>query len=210
MMSAVLCFTAVSASCFASRFSNLFLVNSAMDARRVAPATVQPMGPARASSAVPAAVPPPPAAMAPPPSQARAALVATAPERVEIAVPVDAVPKVVATHNAAVGAMLATAAPAVNPAPAPAADFRAASRSFRANSAASRNSVLWTSISSKSVSNDFGVLTMLFTSSSTSSIRSVERSRSLLGMSTGHGLAADIRGGAVIDSHPAAWNLGAE
>ena len=91
--------------------------------------------------------------------------------------PVDAVPKVVATHIAAVGAMLATAAPAANPAPAPAADFRAASRSFRANSSASRNWALWTSISSKSVSNDFGVLAMLFTSSSTSSIRSVERSR---------------------------------
>lgn len=45
--------------------------------------------------------------------------------------PVDAVPKVVATQIAADGARPATAVPAANPAPAPAADSRAASSSFR-------------------------------------------------------------------------------
>lgn len=50
--------------------------------------------------------------------------------------PVDATPKVVAAHIAAVGAILATATPTANPPPAPAADFRAASRSFLANSCA--------------------------------------------------------------------------
>ncbi|MFC5128344.1 hypothetical protein ACFPRL_36335 [Pseudoclavibacter helvolus] len=174
---AVFCITAFSASCFASRFSNFFFANSAMEVSSAAPATVQPIGPARARSAPPAAVPPPPAATAPPPSHAMAALLAAAPESVEIAVPVDAVPKVVATHIAAVGATLATAAPAVMPAPAPAADARAAWRSFCANASASRNCAFRMSISWKSVSNDFGVLATLFTRNSTSSMRSVERSR---------------------------------
>ncbi len=123
------------------------------------------------------AVPPPPAARAPPPSQARAAFVAAAPDRAEIAVPVDAAPKVVATHMAALGATLATAAPAANPAPPPAADRRAASRSRRANSSTSRNSALSTSIRPMAASKDFGVLAMLLTSASTCSIRSVDRSR---------------------------------
>ena len=90
-----------------------------IDDRRVAPAIVQPTGPAIAKRACPAAIPPPPAAAAPPPNHARAALVAAAPDNVDIAAPVDAVPKVVATHIAAVGAMNATDAPAASPAPAP-------------------------------------------------------------------------------------------
>ncbi|WP_336789598.1 hypothetical protein [Gordonia malaquae] len=91
------------ASCLASRFSNFFFVNNAIDVKSVAPATVQPIGPASASSVVPAAVPPPPAEIAPPPSQASAAFDATAPDSEEMAVPVDAVPKVVAIHIAAEG-----------------------------------------------------------------------------------------------------------
>lgn len=47
----------------------------------------------------------------------------------EIAVPVDAVPNVVAIHIAAKGTMLATAAPAARPPPTPIVDFRAASSS---------------------------------------------------------------------------------
>lgn len=72
---------------------------------------------------------PPPAAAAPPPSHAKAALVAAAPDNVDIAVPVEAVPNVVATHIAALGAKLATAIPPATPAPTPAMDFFAASSS---------------------------------------------------------------------------------
>ena len=90
---------------------------------------VQPTGPARARRAFPAAMPPPPAARAPPPSQARAALVAAAPDRAEMAVPVEAVPKVVATAMATDGPKAASPTPAVAPAkPVPlpiAADFAA-------------------------------------------------------------------------------------
>ena len=52
---------------------------------------------------------------------------AAAPVREDIAVPVEAVPKVVATHMAAVGAMLATAAPPATPAATAAPDLTAAS-----------------------------------------------------------------------------------
>ena len=48
-----------------------------------------------------------------------------APESVEMAAPVEAVPNVVAIHMAAVGAMNATDAPAARPAPAPVAAFLA-------------------------------------------------------------------------------------
>ena len=77
---------------------------------------VQPTGPASARRAFPAAMPPPPAARAPPPSHARAALVAAAPDRAEMAVPVDAVPKVVATAMATDGPKAASPTPAVAPA----------------------------------------------------------------------------------------------
>ena len=50
---------------------------------------------------VPAAMPPPPAATAPPPNHAVAAFVAAAPDSVDMAVPVEAVPKVVAIPIAA-------------------------------------------------------------------------------------------------------------
>ncbi|PHM11266.1 hypothetical protein CK516_03525 [Nostoc sp. 'Peltigera malacea cyanobiont' DB3992] len=63
-------------------------------------------------------MPVPPAVRAPPPNKAKAALVAAAPEREDIATPVDAVPKVVANAIAAVGPRKASPAPATNPAPA--------------------------------------------------------------------------------------------
>ena len=86
------------------------------------PAIVQPIGPASARKALPAAIPPPPAAKAPPPNQAKAALVAAAPLKAEMAVPVDATPKVVATPIATVGPRVTTATPAPTPAaPCPAA-----------------------------------------------------------------------------------------
>ena len=50
--------------------------------------------PARIS--FPPAIPNPPAALAPPPNQANVALVFAAPERAAIAVPVDAVPNIIA------------------------------------------------------------------------------------------------------------------
>lgn len=68
-------------------------------------------------TAVPAAIPPPPAARAPPPSHAVAAFVAAAPDRVLMAVPVEAVPSDVAIPIAAVWPPIAVAAPAVIPAP---------------------------------------------------------------------------------------------
>ena len=135
-----------------------------MDVSNVAPATVQPTGPANARNALPPAMPVPPAARAPPPSHASAALVAAAPDKVEIAAPVDAVPNVVATHIAAEGARLATAIPAVTPEAALAAELRAACNSFSAYSLASENSALAIRISSKSCSNDFGVLAIELTS----------------------------------------------
>ena len=64
-----------------------------------------------AKKALPAAIPPPPAARLPPPNQANAALFAAAPVKLEIAVPVDATPKVVATPIAAVGPKVATVTP---------------------------------------------------------------------------------------------------
>ena len=124
-----LCNTA-SISSFFSLPSLIFLfANRAIDANNVAPPIVQPTGPAIAKNAVPDAIPPPPAAAAPPPSHAKAALVAAAPDSVDIAVPVEAVPNVVATHIAALGAKLATAIPPATPAPTPAMDFLAASSS---------------------------------------------------------------------------------
>ena len=80
------------------------------------PAIVQPTGPASARKVLPAAIPPPPAANAPPPNQAKAALVAAAPLKAEIAVPVDATPNVVAIPIAAVGPRVTTATPAPTPA----------------------------------------------------------------------------------------------
>ena len=90
-------------------------------ANNATPAIAQPIGPASARKAFPAAIPPPPTASAPPPSHARAALVAAAPLNADIAVPVDATPKVVAIPIAAVGPRATTATPAPTPAaPAPA------------------------------------------------------------------------------------------
>ena len=79
-----------------------------MDVNNVAPAILQPIGPVIARNACPAATTPPPADSAPPPIHARAALVAAAPDSDEIAVPVEAVPNVVAIHIAALGATEAT------------------------------------------------------------------------------------------------------
>ncbi len=79
---------------------------------RSTPPIAQPTGPARARNALPAAIPPPPAASAPPPNQANAALVAAAPLNVDMAVPVEAIPNVVAIPIAAVGPRAATAIPA--------------------------------------------------------------------------------------------------
>ena len=79
------------------------------------PAIAHPIGPASASNALPAAIPPPPAAKAPPPNQANAALVAAAPLKAEIAVPVDATPNVVAIPIAAVGPRAATPTPKPTP-----------------------------------------------------------------------------------------------
>src|SRR5699024_9618523 len=76
-----------------------------------------------ANKAEPAAVPPPPAASAPPPNHANAALVAAAPLNVEIAVPVEAVPNVVAIAIAADGPNAATPTPAATPPLAPPAVF---------------------------------------------------------------------------------------
>ena len=167
-------------SSFFCLFSFVFLdVKSRMEDNNVAPAIDQPTGPAKASNALPAVIPPPPAARAPPPSQASAALVAAAPESVEIAAPVEAVPNVVATHIAAVGAMNATDAPAARPAPAPAAAFRASCSSRSAKSRDSVNFLRLTEISSNSASKLLGRLAMLLTRLSTKEIESRERHRSM-------------------------------
>ena len=169
-----------SISSFFSLFSlTRFFVKIRIDESRAAPAIVQPTGPAMASSADPPAIPPPPVAKAPPPSQARAALDAAAPDRVEMAAPVEAVPKVVATHIAAVGAMNATDAPAARPAPAPPAASLAAWISLSANSQLSVNFFLLISIDSKSASNSFGWLAMLFTRFSMLSMTSTALQRSI-------------------------------
>ena len=57
-----------------------------IDAVNISPTIVHPTGPARASKPLPADIPPPPAANAPPPSHAKAALLAAAPDKLEIAV----------------------------------------------------------------------------------------------------------------------------
>ena len=132
-------FTASISSFFCLLSFAFLLVKRSIEVRRVAPAIVQPIGPAMARSAFPATIPPPPAERAPPPSHASAAFVAAAPDSAEIAVPVDAVPNVVATHIAAVGAMNATDAPAAIPAPAPPAASRAACSSRCPNSQESTN-----------------------------------------------------------------------
>ena len=88
-------------------------------ANKKTPAIDHPTGPAIARKAFPAAIPPPPATSDPPPSHANAALVAAAPLKVEMAVPVDATPKVVAIPIATVGPIVTTATPI--PAPAAAA-----------------------------------------------------------------------------------------
>jgi len=67
-------------------------------------AMVQPIGPDSPRTADPAAIPPPPAESAPPPIHASDALSIAAPEREDIAAPVEAVPKVLAAHMAALGA----------------------------------------------------------------------------------------------------------
>ena len=104
--------------CFLSL--ELFQKNSPLAIRETA-AIAHPTGPASARKASPAAIPPPPTASAPPPSQANAAFVAAAPLNAEIAVPVDATPKVVATPIATVGPIVTTATPILAPAaPAPA------------------------------------------------------------------------------------------
>ena len=111
-----------------------FVANSTIDVRRVAPPIPHPIGPAIARKALPAAIPPPPDDNAPPPNHANAAFVAAAPDSADIAVPVEAVPKVVAIHIAALGAKLATAIPLVTPAPAPTKDFFTDCNSFCAKS----------------------------------------------------------------------------
>ena len=172
------CLTA-SISSFFCLFSFFFLLeNNRIEVSSVAPAIVHPIGPAIASNALPAAIPPPPVANAPPPSQANAAFVAAAPESAEIAVPVDAVPKVVATHIAAVGAINATDAPAASPAPAPPAASRAACNSRAPKSQEPRKLSRFNLISSNSASNDLGWLAILLMRFSTKAIVSTERCRS--------------------------------
>ena len=126
--------TLVISSCFFLLDLILLLANNTTEVSIEKPAMPQPIGPAKASKACPPAMPRPPLANVPPPSQARAALVAAAPDKAEIAVPVDAVPKVVATHIAAVGAKAVTAAPAATPAPAVPASFFAFDNSLSAKS----------------------------------------------------------------------------
>ena len=58
--------------CMPSFFA--LLLKSIIEVSRLAPAILQPMGPAMASNACPAAIPPPPTANVPPPSHARAAV----------------------------------------------------------------------------------------------------------------------------------------
>ena len=122
---------------------------------------VHPTGPAKPRNAVPTDMPPPPAANAPPPSQARAALFAAAPDNAEMAVPVEATPKVVATPIAAVGPMVATAIPkALRVAPAPdppSAAFACFSASLISSSLFS-NVVTSVLILCSSTANSFGVL----------------------------------------------------
>lgn len=156
-----------SSSCFCALSLKLLRAKRIIEVRSVAPAMPQPMGPARASRALPPAVPAPPAATAPPPSHASAACDAAAPDRVEIAVPVDAVPNVVAIHIAADGAMLATAAPAAIPPPALIADCRAASSSSFAYCSACVKAAFSARISSKVLPNSFGELAMLLIRTST-------------------------------------------
>ena len=101
--------------------SDLFFQNSNPVVISDAAAIAQPIGPAKAQIASPAAIPPPPAAIAPPPNHAKAAFVAAAPLKDEIAVPVDATPNVVAIPIAAVGPIVTTVTPRPAPtAPAPA------------------------------------------------------------------------------------------
>ena len=95
-------------------------------------------------------------AKAPPPSQAMAALDAAAPLKAEIAVPVEAVPKVVATHIAAVGAVLATKPPAVKPAPINWLPLSRFSLCSFANSITPWKFCFSIFISSKSITNSFG------------------------------------------------------
>src|SRR5699024_11254697 len=85
---------------------------------KLTPPIDHPIGPLKANNAEPAAVPPPPATKAPPPNHAKAALVAAAPLKADIAVPVEAVPNVVAIAIAADGPNAATPTPATTPPPA--------------------------------------------------------------------------------------------
>ena len=115
---------------------------------------------------VPAAMPPPPAESAPPPSHARAAFCATAPDSADMAVPVDAVPNVVATHIAALGASAATAAPVPIPAAPPIPVFTNSLCVFFANSSVLRKLARSALIFANVLSNSFGVFAMLLTRSS--------------------------------------------
>ena len=117
-------------SCFSASIFFFLLRVMKNVATSDAPAMPHPIGPARARRAFPAAIPP---AATPPPNQASAALVAAAPDRAEIAVPVEAVPNVVATHIAAVGPIAAIAPPAPTPAAAPTAPFFAFSYTHKNN-----------------------------------------------------------------------------
>lgn len=122
------------------------------------PAIPQPTGPAKAKKALPAAIPPPPAAIAPPPNQASAALVAAAPDNEAMAVPVDAVPNVVAIAIAAVGPNAATAPPTATPptaTPAPLILLAEFSVSIRT---ASLNSLMLSFTSAISLANSLGEL----------------------------------------------------
>lgn len=154
-------------SCFSASIFFFLLRVMKNVATSDAPAMPHPIGPARARRAFPAAIPP---AATPPPNQASAAFVAAAPDKAEIAVPVEAVPNVVATHIAAVGPIAAIAPPAPTPAAAPTAPFFAFSYSCFANSCAPANFSLLNLIASILVSNVLGWFAILFTKSSTFAI----------------------------------------
>ena len=104
-------FTALSAN-------SLFLLDSEINEAPVETAVIpQPIGPANARNAWPAAIPAPSAANPANvlPIHANAAFCATHPDNVLIAVPVEAVPNVVAILIKAVGAIDATPNPAAAP-----------------------------------------------------------------------------------------------
>ena len=81
-----------------------------------------------------------------------------------MAVPVDAVPKVVATHIAALGPKAATAAPAPSPTAPPTPDFTVSLCAFSAYSSVSRKFLRSVWICSSVTSKSFGLFAMLLTS----------------------------------------------